>query len=155
MKLLTPSKAEAAELLGGPAGFRGWAICAGALPPASLLERAITADGGDWLMPRLFVDEAAGRIVGSGGFKSVPRENKVELGYNVSPDCRGRGHATQGVRLLCAEAFSSGLVNEVLGETSLANAASKRVLEKAGFTFCGSGKDDEGPVDLWRKQKDR
>jgi RimJ/RimL family protein N-acetyltransferase len=135
------------------AEFRGLAVCAGALPPAVLLERAMAAEGNAWLMPRLFVDESAGRIVGSGGFKSGPRENQIEIGYNVSPACRGRGYATHGVRLLCAEAFSSGLVNEVRGETSLANVASKRVLEKAGFTFSGSGTDDEGPVDLWRKMK--
>ena len=104
-------------------------------------------------MPRLFVDEVSDRIVGSGGFKYAPRESRVEIGYNVSPDCRGRGFATDGVTLLCEEAFSSGLVSEILVETSLANVASKRVLEKAGFTLYGSGVDNEGPVDLWIKKK--
>jgi RimJ/RimL family protein N-acetyltransferase len=54
-----------------------------------------------------------------------------------------------GVQLLVAEAFSSGQVDMVLAETSLSNAASKRVLEKAGFSIAGTGENEEGPVNLW------
>src|SRR5476651_1391606 len=108
MKLYLPTKAEAADLLAGPAQFRGLVICAEALPPRFLLERAIASDDGDWLMPRLFVDEAGSRIVGSGAFKSAPRQRRMEIGYGVSSTCRCRGYATEGVKLLVAEAFSSG-----------------------------------------------
>jgi len=149
MKLFTPSKKEAGELLLGPGEFRGLVVCAEALPPAFFWERAMAAEGADWIMPRLFVDEVAGRVVGAGGFKYAPKEGRVEIGYGVSSACRGNGYATQGVLWLCEEAFSSGLVAEVLAETSPFNLASQRVLEKAGFTWYGSGTDDQGPVHLW------
>jgi RimJ/RimL family protein N-acetyltransferase len=105
-------------------------------------------------MPRLFVDDVSGRIVGAGGFKSTPKDGKVEIGYGIAPACRGHGYATRGVTLLCAEAFASGRVKEILAETSVTNAASERVLEKAGFICYGSGSDDEGPVKLWSKKPD-
>jgi ribosomal-protein-alanine N-acetyltransferase len=154
MKLYTPSKEEAAGLLAGPAQFRGLSICEFALPPAFLLERAIAAEDGGWSMPRLFCDESNAQIVGSGAFKSEPRNRKLEIGYGVAPARRCRGFATEGVRLLAEEAFSSGLVDEVLAEVSPENEASRRVLEKAGFTIYGSGEDDAGPVNRWVKKKE-
>ena len=150
MILLTPTKTEAQALLIAPTLFRGWKVCAEALPPAILLERAVAAEDGGWTMPRLDGDRATGEIVGSGAFKSAPKERRIELGYGVAPTRRGRGFATTGARLLVEEAFSSGLVNEVWAEASPRNIASQRVLEKAGFTREGTGHDDEeGPVDRW------
>ena len=151
--LYTPTRDEARELLRGPGRFRGWGVCAGALPPPFLFECAIKGGEADWVMPRLYVDEGAVRVVGAGGFKHVPREGRVEIGYAMSPLCFGRGYATQGVRLLCAEGFASALVDEILAETSPVNLASQRVLEKAGFTWYGAGTDHEGPVNLWRKKR--
>ena len=153
MKLYIPSKEEAADLLRAPTQFRGMLVCENALPPSVLLEQALAAEGGDWRMPRLFGDEGIGQVVGSGGFKSAPRKRRVEIGYGVAPACQGRGYATAGVQLLVAEAFSSGLVDEVFAETSLANAASQRVLEKVGFSMEGSGQDEEGPLKLWSMKK--
>ncbi len=153
MKLYVPSKDEAADLLRVPTQFRGMLVCENALPPSVLLEQALAADGGDWRMPRLFGDEGMGQVVGSGGFKSAPTKRRVEIGYGVAPACRGRGHATSGVQLLVAEAFSSGLVDEVCAETSLSNAASQRLLEKVGFSIEGVGQDEDGPVKLWAMKR--
>jgi [ribosomal protein S5]-alanine N-acetyltransferase len=153
MKLCVPSKEEATRLLAEPAQFRGLLVCKGALPPSFILERALAAADGRWLMPRLFWDEAGDRIVGSGGFKSEPQAGKIQIGYGVAPACRGRGYATDGVTLLIEEAFSSGQVTAVLAETLLSNGASKRVLEKAGFIICGSGHDEEGPINRWAIKK--
>lgn len=151
MKLYIPSKEEAADLLASPVQFRGFLVCEGGLPPSFLLERAI-AESSDWRMPRLFLDESLGRVVGSGAFKSEPRQRTVEIGYGVAPTCRRRGYATEGVILLVDEAFSSGLVDEVLAESSQSNDASRTVLERVGFTVYGSGKTDDGPVSLWAKK---
>lgn len=153
MKLLTPSKKEASDLLTAQAQLRGLSVCEGALPPSFLFEKAKSPEGSDWIMPRLFVDEMSGRVVGNGGFKYVPRDGKTEIGYGVAPACQRQGYATQGAKLLCDEAFSSGLVTEVLAETSFDNAASEHVLKKAGFTFCGYGVSDEGKVRYWSRKK--
>lgn len=149
MRLCVLTREEASKLLAGPAQFRGHLVCEGALPPAFVVEHALAATNGPWLIPRLFCDEAGGRIVGSGGFKSEIMDGKVPIGYGVSPACRGRGYATAGVKLLVEEAFSTGQVTAVLAETLFSNRASQRVLEKAGFVLCGSGYDDEGPINRW------
>src|SRR4051812_25441817 len=104
MKLIVPTKAEAADLLDGASTFRGFAICADALPPAAFLNRALSSEEGAWCMPRLFCSERICQVVGSGAFKSAPREKRIEIGYGVSPTCRCRGYATEGVQLLLDEA---------------------------------------------------
>lgn len=103
-------------------------------------------------MPRMYFDEESREIVGSGGFKSEPKDRRVEIGYGVSPFRRCRGYATLGVKLLTEAAFLNGLVDEIYAEVSPTNEPSRRVLQKAGFSFSGVGTDDEGPVELWSKK---
>jgi ribosomal protein S18 acetylase RimI-like enzyme len=150
MILYTPTKKAAADLVGSASHFGGMEIAEGALPPRILFEIAIAAASSAWLMPRLFVDERRGRVVGSGGFKGEPKEQRVEIGYGVAPIYRGQGYATEGVRLVCEEAFSSGFVSEILADTLLSNIASQRVLEKVGFTVFGVRTDEEGTFKKWR-----
>jgi RimJ/RimL family protein N-acetyltransferase len=102
-------------------------------------------------MPRLFLDDESGRVVGSAGFKSAPKGRRVEIGYGVSTAFRCHGYATEGVTLLTNEAFASGLVDEVDATTDRANHSSGRVLEKAGFVNYGLGEDADGPIFLWKK----
>ena len=149
MRLYIPTKSETEALLASPTQFRGLPVAAEAAPPAFLLTKAIAAEDGLWSMPRLFWDDVSGQIVGSGAFKTAPREGRVALGYGVAPAYRGRGHATSGVRLMIAEAFATGTVDEIRAESACSNGASRRVLEKAGFTHCGTGADQDGPLDLW------
>src|SRR5438270_12532983 len=96
MKLRIPSKSEAADLIAGPDSFLGFSICAEALPPAAMLKHALSSEESMWCMPRLFCIESTRQIVGSGAFKSTPREKRIEIGYGVSPVCRRKGHATEG-----------------------------------------------------------
>ncbi len=152
MTFAIPSKDEAAKLLSDPSTFRSYSVCAEALPPASMLNRALTSDE-SWWMPRLFSDDSARQVVGSGGFKSLPQECRVEIGYGISPACRRRGYATTGVQLLVQEAFFSGLVEEVYAEVSSSNEASRGVLRKSGFIFQRIVTTDEGVMELWTKQK--
>lgn len=152
MTIAIPSKDEAAKLLSDPSTFRGYSVCPEALPPANMLNRALTSDE-SWCMPRLFSDDSARQIVGSGAFKSSPHESRIEIGYGISPAYRRRGYATTGVQLLVDEAFSSGLVEEVYAEVSSSNEASRGVLRKIGFLFQRIVTTDEGVMELWAKQK--
>ncbi len=149
MKLYTPGQTEIAILQGGPAKFRSFVVVEGALPPAFLLERASVPGDGDWLIPRLFVDETHGEIVGSGCFKSAPRDGKVEIGYGIAQGRNNRGHATAAVALMVNAAFDSAQVDAVLASSLPGNGPPRRVLEKCGFRVCGAGMDEEGPVELW------
>ena len=153
MRIHIPSLQEAKELLASPAQFRGQAVPADALPPAVLLKKAIVSADYSWTIPRLFLDDQSGRVVGSGGFRFAPRDRLVEIGYGVSAGFRCRGYATEGVTLLADEAFASGFVDEVHANTAQSNRPSQRVLEKAGFVNYGSGEDAEGPIFLWKKAR--
>ncbi|WP_310964558.1 GNAT family N-acetyltransferase [Nocardioides terrisoli] len=64
-------------------------------------------------------------------------EGVAELGYRVAEHASGRGVATASVRELCALAVSRHGVSTVRAATADANAASRRVLLKAGFRLAG------------------
>ena len=59
------------------------------------------------------------------------------LGYYVDRDYNGRGIATQAVRGAVEYAFTEGRLHRVQAGAMPRNAASIRVLEKAGFRFEG------------------
>jgi [ribosomal protein S5]-alanine N-acetyltransferase len=61
----------------------------------------------------------------------------AQLGYRVAQDASGRGVATATVRELCALAPARHGVTTLRAATSRANAASQRVLLKAGFLPVG------------------
>jgi RimJ/RimL family protein N-acetyltransferase len=153
MKLYLPTKGEAAALVHNPPMLNGMKIEVGALPPGRLFELAAVNGASAWIMPRLFIDEEARKVIGSGGFKGAPIRASVEIGYNVAPEFRSHGCGTEGVLRLCAEAFTSGSVEEIVAEAEIANAASQRVLEKAGFTAFDVRTDDEGAFRRWRLKK--
>lgn len=57
-----------------------------------------------------------------------------EIGVNLRPDARGRGHGTDAQRSLVRYLFENTQVNRVQAGTELDNTAEQRALEKAGFT---------------------
>jgi RimJ/RimL family protein N-acetyltransferase len=59
------------------------------------------------------------------------------VGYRVAEDVAGRGVATRAVRDLCRIAADDLRLDRLNAETSRANAASQRVLQKAGFAAVG------------------
>jgi RimJ/RimL family protein N-acetyltransferase len=60
-----------------------------------------------------------------------------ELGYIVAPAARGRGIAGKAIRLLAEWAFRDLGLRRVEAWIDVANKRSKRVVERAGFTFEG------------------
>ena len=61
-----------------------------------------------------------------------PMRDVVELGYWLFASARGRGIATRAVRAASEHAFASG-IHRVEAHVRVGNAASERVLERAGF----------------------
>lgn len=73
-----------------------------------------------------------------GRFNLVDIEDgTAELGYRVAQDVSGRGVATATVRDLCRLAATRYGLRTLRAATSHANAASRRVLLKAGFVPAG------------------
>jgi RimJ/RimL family protein N-acetyltransferase len=114
-----------------------------------LVMAGLVVDGhipaGEW-GPWSILEHATGLLIGGVGFKGSPDdEGVVEIGYGLAPAARGRGFAAEAVEALVAHALRRG-VGAVRAECDAANADSRRVLKRAGFTLMA---EVEG-VTWWR-----
>jgi RimJ/RimL family protein N-acetyltransferase len=73
----------------------------------------------------------------------------VELGYVIAPAARGRGAATEALRLLVPWAFDGLGARRLELLISLENEASKAVARRAGFVFEGVLRGMHFKDDLW------
>lgn len=88
---------------------------------------------GDFL-PLLVVDAEGGEIQGGCVLHHVDwQRDQAEIGYWLFELARGRGTATRTARFLAQHGFSLGL-QRIEARVNVGNAASERVLERAGFT---------------------
>jgi RimJ/RimL family protein N-acetyltransferase len=102
----------------------------------SYIQSVLSADEGSvyaWAIT------SGGVAVGSVGIH--PQKNihfrTAELGYYVAESHWGRGIATCAVRAACGWVFENTDILRIFAEPFSYNAASCRVLEKAGFAFEG------------------
>ena len=106
-------------------------------------------DGADFISAMLAADEnevfafaitADGKAVGSiGAFRQGNIHSRsAELGYYIGEDYWGKGITTQAVRQICAYVFENSDMIRIYAEPFAHNAASCRVLEKAGFQLEGT-----------------
>lgn len=86
------------------------------------------------------VEKATGRFVG--WFHLRPADGappgEVELGYRLRRSAWGKGYATEGSRALVDKGFADLGARRVVASTMVVNAASRRVLEKAGLRYVRS-----------------
>jgi RimJ/RimL family protein N-acetyltransferase len=89
----------------------------------------------------MIADPATDALLGTVSLMRL-HEGTAEVGYWSHPDARGRGVMTEAVRMACRHAVidpeDGGLGLHRLYATAAAdNAASRRVLERVGFTLVG------------------
>ena len=92
-------------------------------------------------------EDTGGAMIGRAGFSASTDGRRRELGYLLAPAHWGQGLATELARALVHwhEEHPDG-VDRALGAFAFAdNLASRRVLEKVGFTLVGTS-DDRGAV---------
>lgn len=106
-------------------------------------------DGKDYISAMLSADESQvfafaitvdGKAVGSiGAFRqgNIHRQT-AELGYYLAEEYWGRGIMTDAVTQLCRDVFAKSDIIRIFAEPFAHNAASCRVLEKAGFQYEGT-----------------
>lgn len=75
---------------------------------------------------------ADGLAVGGVGFKGLPDDGCIEIGYGLSKCARGHGYAAEAVAGVLSIAAAQGL-SKVIADTTLDNIASQRTLIRAGF----------------------
>lgn len=99
------------------------------------------------------VDRALGEAVALLGTRGpVDAAGRVEIGYGTNRSACGRGVATEAVRALAAWLLATPGVTRVTARTAVANVASQRVLEKAGFARVGTSWDEEdGDLVDWER----
>ena len=72
------------------------------------------------------------RVVGLAGFKGLSSAGDVELFYELIPEARGQGLATEAALELSLWALKHG-ASRVTAKIEASNADSRRVLERCGF----------------------
>ena len=83
-----------------------------------------------------------GTVIGDiGTHGPVDEAGSVEIGYGLAAPSRGQGYGSEAVAAVTEWLLNQPGVRQVRAHTLTSNAPSRRVLEKAGFTYAGL---DEG-----------
>lgn len=95
------------------------------------------------------------KLIGSGGYKGSPtNKGEVEIGYEIAPEFRNQGLATEMTEALVKNAFECSQVKLVSAHTLGEFNASTQVLLKCGFVKVDELNDpDEGSIWKWELQK--
>src|SRR5207302_2940782 len=83
------------------------------------------------------IEKSTGAFVGWFHFRHLAGAgpDDAELGYRLRRAAWGRGYGTEGARALVRKGFAELGVRRVVAHTMTVNAASRRVMEKAGLTY--------------------
>ena len=91
---------------------------------------------GKWLAE----ERAGARFIGWFSLNYVPKTVEIEVGYRLLPGAWGKGYATEGASALVRYGFDRLGLYRIIGLTHPDNAASQRVLQKAGLAPAGVGR---------------
>jgi len=97
-------------------------------------------------------EQAEGRFIGWVCLKYVPQTVEVEVGYRLLPEAWGQGYATEGASALVSYGFDVLGLYRIIGITHPDNAASQRVLTKAGLRDHGWGRYYDRRVRVFAEQ---
>lgn len=79
------------------------------------------------------------RLVGLCGLNPDASGKRAELGYWIGRPHWGNGYATEAAQALIDYGFKTLGLERVDVSCRVVNVASRRVISKCGFTFCGAG----------------
>jgi ribosomal-protein-alanine N-acetyltransferase len=86
-------------------------------------------------------EKDGGAYVGNCGLINVnPNLQSAAITYHVAPERWGRGYATEGTAAMLLLAFEGLGLYRVSGRCMRCNPASRRVMEKLGFLYEGTGR---------------
>jgi len=106
-----------------------------ALSDARAWLRAVNGKEGE---ATYLVTLADATVIGACGVE--PRDGRgPELGYWLGTRYWGEGYATEAARAVIDHAFTGLACEELQSGARISNPASRRVLEKCGFQWCGVG----------------
>lgn len=86
----------------------------------------------------ILVRRSDAALLGAAGF-AVTEEEDFEIGYWLGKPYWGQGFATEALQAVIDHAFIRSGIERLIGRCRVANTPSRRVLEKCGFQYTGSG----------------
>jgi [ribosomal protein S5]-alanine N-acetyltransferase len=120
------------------ARFQGWSTMTEREARGFVEEMSTVAQlrPGDWIQLAV-ADVVSNRLIGDVGLFLAADGREAELGFTLSRPAQGQGHASAAARLATRLVFECAPAERVRGVTDARNAASIRVLERAGFEKVG------------------
>jgi RimJ/RimL family protein N-acetyltransferase len=100
----------------------------------------------------------SGALIGIAGIAKL-NGNAPELGYWLGVPFWGHGYATEAARAVIDHAFTEIGCEQLQSGARISNPASRRVLEKCGFQWCGVGLyrirsiASSAPIDRFRLER--
>ncbi|HZU13851.1 MAG TPA: GNAT family N-acetyltransferase [Chloroflexota bacterium] len=106
--------------------------------PRALIEREVLPRflrlAGDGLGGWAAIERSSGEFLGWFLLRAADEPATASLGYRLRRAAWGRGYATEGCRALIHRGFTNLGLQRIIATTYEDNLASRRVLEKLGFT---------------------
>lgn len=99
------------------------------------------------------VEDQQGQLLGRAGLVYLDASPEVEVGYILGRKFWGRGYATEAARAALAWGFEHLPLDEIVAVTKPENAASQRVLLKAGLQAEGLATFYGGEVTYFRVRR--
>ena len=118
-----------------PPHLTGRALADGLPPPhvARRIRTYLEASKPAFWVSMCYILDADGCCIGGCGFKDVPREREVEVGYGLAESCRGKGYASAALVQLVQMAKAIDELDALVAYIAPENTASMRVATRAGF----------------------
>jgi RimJ/RimL family protein N-acetyltransferase len=93
-----------------------------------------------WYAVRHAKGASPAQLIGAGGYFGPPSaDGTVEIGYSIVEETRGEGYGTELALALTNRALRHPGVRRVIAHVAADNAASHKVLKRAGFRFAAVG----------------
>lgn len=94
-----------------------------------------------------------GRLVGEAGLQHLEDGPQIEVGWRLAPEVWGRGYATEAARAWLHAGFRELALDRIVAVVEPGNAASRRVAEKAGMVFAGTGRHYGREVLIYERRR--
>jgi ribosomal-protein-alanine N-acetyltransferase len=157
-RLLPEHAAELTVLMGDPRVARTLSPHEGPRSEAQVRE-IVARQAGAWERDGfgvwLLLDKANGQVLGHGGlqYTSATGVVEVEIGWALIPERWGEGLATELAQASIRVAFEDLGLDDVIAYTLVSNAASRRVMEKAGLEYERAFEHVSLPHVLYRRRR--
>jgi RimJ/RimL family protein N-acetyltransferase len=80
-------------------------------------------------------DKEKSNVLGAVGAGEHDDLHETEIFYNLLPEARGNGYATEAAKAITAWAFANFEIPYIIGTASVGNIPSQKVLENCGYKF--------------------